>query len=438
MAQVTELVTKFSFTGSTTSLFNYNRGLGLAIKGLAGFAAASVAAAGAFSKWSSGILQSLDPLAQMERRTGIAIGQIQELSFVATQTGSTVEAAQSSILSLTQSIGDAAINGSEDFARLGISVRGANGQLKTADIVLAEMRDRFAELNLSMAEQESIAGSLGIDPTLVQMLNLSAGEMARLTARARELGTLTSEQGDKVMAYNAALNEQRFAISAVKNLIAVGFAPTLTELTSKFTDLVAENKDWIVNGAEKTISIAVEFVDAVGNIAGAVFDMIDAVTLGNGKLTLLIGTLGAITLKHPVIAAIAGIALAVEDLISAFQGGESVIADFFEDNFGIDIVEKILDITDALKDFHEASKILIGGDVPGERAVIPQAARDQFDFVPSGPGGSLRMVPRDSTVIQTNNIEVKTDNPAAAGRAVIDNLNRQQENAIQQLDTGGQ
>lgn len=438
MAQVTELITKFSFTGSTTPLFNFNKGLGTAITGVAAFSAAALAAGAAFSKWSSGMLQSLEPLAQLEKRTGVAIGQIQELSFVATQTGSSVEAAQSTILSLTQSIGDAAINGSEDFARLGISVRDANGQIKTADSVLAEVRDRFGELNLSMAEQESIAGALGIDPTLVQMLNLSAGEMASLTARARELGVLTSEQGEQVIAYNDALNQQRFAINSVKNLIAVGFAPTLTELTDNFTDLVAENKDWIVNGAEATISIAGELMDAVGNIAGAVFDFADAVSMGHGEMTLLIGALAAGAAAFPVTSAIIAVAVAVEDLITAFQGGESVIANFFEDNFGVDIVQKIKDTTQALVDFNDAAKILIGGEAPGERAVIPQSAQDQFDLVPGGPGGQLQMVPRSGGNIEQNvTIDIRTDNPDAAGRSVRDNLNSQLENANQQLNTGG-
>lgn len=433
MAQVTELVTKFAFTGSTIPLFQFNNGLEGVIKNLKRFAIASAPAV--FAKWTSSILQSLDPLAQLENRTGVAIGKIQELSFVATQTGSTVEAAQSSILSLTQSIGDAALNGSEEFARLGISVRDANGQLKTADVVLAEVRDRFGEMSLSIGEQESIAGSLGIDQTLVQMLNLSAGEMANLTARARELGVLTSEQGKQVIAYNDALNAQRFAISSVKNLIAVGFAPELTNLTNNFTDLIAENKDWIVNVASKTISVGSELIDFFGNIGGAVIDFADAVSDGNGKMTLLIGALAAGATAFPVTAAIIGVALAVEDLITAFQGGESVIADFFEDNFGIDVVEAITDTTQALKDFFEASKFLTGA-TDYEPVAIPQDAMDKFDFVPGANG--LQMVPTGpAQVNQDVKININTNNPSAAGRAVVDNLNNQQENAINQLDTGG-
>jgi hypothetical protein len=437
MAQVTELVTKFAFTGSTIPLFQYNKGLGTAITGMAAFTAASVAAVGVAAKWSSSILQSLDPLAQLERRTGVAIGNIQELGFVATQTGSTVEAAQSTILSLTQSIADAALNGSEDFARLGISVRDANGQLKTADVVLGEVRDRFGEMSLSIGEQENLAGALGIDQTLVQMLNLSAGEMANLTARARELGVLTSEQGEQVIAYNDALNQQRFAVSSVKNLIAVGFAPTLTDLTNNFTDLIAENKDWIVNVASKTIEIGADLIDFFLNLGGAVLDFADYISMGHGEMTLFIGALAAGAAAFPVTAAIIGVTLAVEDLITAFQGGESVIADFFEENFGVDIVQKVQDFNKLIKGTADAVKFLTGSE-GYEPVAIPQSVQDQFDYIP-GPNG-LQMVPRSSgnaQITQDVKININTNNPAAAGRAVVDNLNNQQENAINQLDTGG-
>jgi hypothetical protein len=61
-------------------------------------------------------------------------------------------------------IGDAAQKGSDDFARLGISVRDSNGQIKTADVILSEVSKRFNDLNLSMQEQQSFASALGIDP----------------------------------------------------------------------------------------------------------------------------------------------------------------------------------------------------------------------------------------------------------------------------------
>ena len=258
--QVTELITKFSFTGSLSKLSTFNANMSTGIKVTAAMSAALIAGTAAFTKWSSSVIQSLDPLAQMERRTGVAAGRIQELSFAATQSGSTIDAMMGSVLSLSQSIGDAAIKGSEDFSRLGISVRDANGQIKNADQVMGEVGARFRELNLSMQEQESIASSLGIDTSLVQLLNRSSGEMAELASQARAMGTITKDQTQLVIKYNDALNRQKFAVSAVKQQIALGFAHTLIDLTDRFTDLIGENKEWITDPAARTIDIVVEIV----------------------------------------------------------------------------------------------------------------------------------------------------------------------------------
>lgn len=437
MAQVNELITKFSFAGNISPLFNFNKQTASAIKVTGLFSAALIAGSAAFVRWSGSVLQSLDPLAQLEKRTGVAIGKIQELGFIASQSGSDVATMQGSILSLSQTIGDAAIRGSEDFSRLGISVRDMNGNVKTADVILGEIRSRFQDLNLSMMEQESIASSLGIDSTLVQMLNRTDKEMESLTARARELGTLNSDQANQIIAYNDALNEQRYAMSSIKQLIAVGFAPELTKVTKNFTNLIASNKDWITNVASKTIEVVSELFGAFKNTGVAVYDFIDSITGGHAAVSLFIAAAAAFAVTNPIFATISALILVIDDLVTAFQGGESVLASFFEDNFGIDIVEKIVAVTDKLKEFKSAAGFLLGTDDYEPVTLSPQATQ-QFDFIPTGYGtGEFNTIDRNTnTVIQTNTIEIKTNDPEAAGRAVVDSLNAQQEDAQTQFKTG--
>ncbi len=87
-------------------------------------------AAFAVAKWASGVSQSLQPLFDLSEQTGVAVASIQELSFVAEQSGSSAQALESSLSGLGAKIGEAAQKGSEDFSRLGISVRDANGHVK--------------------------------------------------------------------------------------------------------------------------------------------------------------------------------------------------------------------------------------------------------------------------------------------------------------------
>ena len=440
MAQVTELITKFSFAGSTAPLFTFNKGMGSAIKLSAAFSVALLAGAAAFTKWSSSALQALDPLAQIAKRSDVAIGRIQELGFIATQSGSSIGAMQGSILSLSQTIGDAALKGSDDFSRLGISVRDSSGQIKNADDVLGEMGDRFKELNLSMLEQESIAQSLGIDATLVQMLNKSSSEIADLTAEARMLGTLTGEQSEQIIEYNAALNKQRFAISGVKQAIAVGFAPTLTELTDNFTKLIAENKDWITNVAAQTIDIVVEIGDAIGNTAGAIFDFVDAISGGNAKPVFLLAVAAAGVAIAPVAATIAAIVLVVDDLVTAMNGGDSVIATFFDQFLGVDILPVLNEINLAL----ELMGTLITDLVSLNFGKIGSSLGDMFSATGQGfqrlfSGGSFsNPTTNTNSVNQDVAITINTNDPLAAGQAVSENLQRQLENADTQSRAGGQ
>ena len=433
---VNDLVTKFSFLGSVKPLGDYNVSLGGSIKLLGGMALGLNAGAAAFGYWADGVLGGVDALSALSRESGVSVAAIQELNFAAEQTQSSAGAMESTIDSLSKTIGDAAQKGSDDFARLGISVRDASGQVKNADTILGEVSNRFKALNLSISEQRSFASALGIDTSLLQLLGKTSVEMAAMRDRARELGTLTAEQTEQAALYKQSLSEMWFGINAVNQLVAVGFAPTLQGMAEDFTDLIAENKDWIVNGIQATITWVGNLVDAFNRLL-PVFALI-----GIGFVAMKIAALGfggAMALAFaPITLAIIGITallLAVDDLIVAFGGGDSVIADFFKDNFDIDLVE---DLTAAWQHFiinawdplvagfdAVAGFLGLGADVPATR-------------IPADAGATQRGASVDNRRIdQSNQINIYTPDAEAAGRAVGDNLQKQLDNANAQLATGG-
>jgi len=217
MAQVTELITKFSFEGSTSPLKDYNSSLGKSVKLLGSMGAALGMAAFAVAKWASGVSQSLQPLFDLSEQTGVAVASIQELSFVAEQSGSSAQALESSLSGLGAKIGEAAQKGSEDFSRLGISVRDANGHVKSTDTILDEVGNSFKRLGLSMAEQQGFAEALGIDSSLISMLRQTSAETEKLKQRARDLGiTLSPEDIKGLKEYNESISEMGAALSGLK------------------------------------------------------------------------------------------------------------------------------------------------------------------------------------------------------------------------------
>lgn len=339
MAIVNEVITQFSFEGSTQPLVNYNSSLGKSIGLLASMSAAIVGAAGAMAAFVTSTTQSIDPMIQLSRSTGVAIGAIQELGFAASVTGSDAQTLQGSIVGLSEKIGEAAQKGGEEFARLGISVRDLNGEVKTADQVLLEIGKRFNDLDLSLPERRSFAQSLGIDPSLVQLLSLTSSELDKTRAKARELGIVTKEQADAAASLNDSMTTLKFGLDGVRNSVAVGLAPQIEDITAGFIDFLAANREVITNGISKVIEFTTALAKAVTRLMPVITGVIGI--FGAWKIASI--GLGAVlaTVFSPVTiitAAIVGLALVVDDLIVAFNGGKSVIADFFQEFLGVDIV----------------------------------------------------------------------------------------------------
>ena len=365
MAAVSEIITKFSFQGSTKPLKDYNNSLGESIKLLGAMGAAFGAATFAVAKWASGVSQSLQPLFDLSEQTGVAVASLQELSFAAEQSGSSSQALESSISGLSAKIGEAAQKGSEEFSRLGISVRDANGNVKDADAILGEVGNSFKRLGLSMSEQQGYAEALGIDPSLISMLSQTSAETDKLKQRARDLGiTLSPEDKKGLKEYNESISEMDSAMSGLKNQIAVAIVPELEGLAEGFSDLLAKNNEWIVDGVEATVEFVVDLVDALKRLApfilatGAAFAI---ATIGTSGFAAALGFV--LSPAVLITAGILAIALVLDDLIVAFRGGDSVIANFFEEFFGWDIQPLLKDIVAVFKE-------VVGGILGGAKIIF--------------------------------------------------------------------
>lgn len=433
---VDELVTKFSFQGSIDPLLDHNAALGKSI-GLFGAAyAATTAAAAAFAAWADSVLTGVDAQAALARETGVAIAAMQELSYVAGQTQSSGDALASSLSGLATLIGKAAWEGSEELARLGVSVYGTNGQLKTADQLLLDIGSSFRALGLSTQQQRTFAQSLGIDPSLLTLMGKTRAEMAAMRDRARELGTLTDEQAEAATRYKAATNELWYGLDSMRQLVAVGVAPEMERLAGQFTELLIANKGWIVDGIAKAVEFGGELL--------AMFNRLAPVVAGIGAAFLTVkwvpGLFAAMT--GPIgltVAAIGGVLLAVDDLIVAFDGGKSVIADFFEETWGIDLVATLKNVAAAAKEMFTAlADAITSAWQPVSDLLDPvinlhkTAVGYLWAGVKDAAGGAL-----NNTINQSNSIVVYANDAQAAGDAVVDGLSRQINDARTQMQPRG-
>lgn len=459
---VNDLVTKFSYLGSEKPLEKYNFSLGSSIKLLGGVVLGLEAAAGAFSLWADSQLRGIDTQAAFAKQTGVSVAAMQEWTYAAEQTQSSGQAVQSTFAALTANIGRAAQQGSEEFARLGISVRDSNGQVKSADRILGEVSTRFKQLGLSLAEQKHFAEALGIDSSLLQLLGKTGGELANLRQEARDLGVLTEEQAKQAEDYTKSVNSMWFGLNSIKQLVAVGVAPEMRAMADEFVTLLKNNKDWIVAGIKTTVKWVGAFLGAINRLLPVFAALGTAFLVGKIAALGFTGAMGV--LFSPVVLITAGIIALlaiVDDLIVAFHGGKSVIADFFKDTFDIDIVEGMTKAFDVLKigldvivlgfkqwwGYLKAVVQLIrsGGAAIGRffglgAAGAPQmpgnAPVEQFAIPPAGKlggGGSVDNRQVNQTVTQN----IYTSDAAAAGQASVDGLQKQLSDAETQLRVGG-
>ena len=231
-------------------------------------------------------------------------------------------------------------------------------------------------------------------------------------------------------------------------------------MAESFTQLLADNKDWIVGGIQFTVKW-------VGNLLAAINRLMPVFALiGVGFLAMKIAALGFGTVMgiilSPIVLITAGVVallLIVDDLIVAFSGGQSVIADFFQDTFGIDIVDALTTAfqflkTNAIDPLIESFKFwwslwqkLVGGIMSGGAAITSllgfggdddQAVRPSRSTIPMGVNaGNNSNTATSNTVEQKVDIQISTNDPEAAGRAVSNGLQKQLDNANTQLSTGG-
>lgn len=474
---VNELVTKFGFSGSTGPLSQFNDRLSGSIIFLGEWTLGLVAASAGFSAYIGTVLRGVDALDALGNRTDIAVAKIQEMNYIASQMQSSSSAVESTIRGLSSTIGAAAQHGSDDFARLGISVRGANGQVKDAVTILGEVSSRFSRMRLSMQEKTTLASALGIDASMIKMLSASGEEMDSLRAKARAFGVLTGADTKRAAMYQRAINSVTFGIGALKNVIAVGLAPELTRLADRFSDFLLTNGKWIKDG----IATGVEWVGRLFDALERTGPLILEFTLGFAALKYML--IGMTRVPMPVL--FTALFLAVDDLITAFRGGKSIITDFFKDAFDVDIVtamtegfQTLKEMTTGLSDaFTEAfdttplqafaegvGSIVEGfrylnefGGALGTRLATDTATSDRLrqeyaakraaEITNAGPswwdtmagwfGSAPAPTAGGNTIQQDIQIDVHTNDPLAAGANITDALQRQLDNANEQLNVGG-
>lgn len=231
-----ESKTRRVMSGITKGLVAFASGVGLAaITGLAQRA-----------------LEYASSLSEVAQQLGVTTNELQEYRYAASQVGIEQETMDKALAKLTRTIGQAATGGKAQaavFDALGISVRDANGEVRTAGEIIPELADaleKVPDAARRAAVETQLFGRAG--QQLDTLLSGGSGAINALRDAAHELGiVLSAEQIQKA-------DETADKLSAMKQV-----------LEARIAGVVADNADSILALADALSQLVV----AAGNAAKA-------------------------------------------------------------------------------------------------------------------------------------------------------------------------
>ncbi|ASG43836.1 lytic transglycosylase [Citrobacter freundii] len=304
--------------------------MGLAVEG----AALSVVA------YTAKIASGLDNLYWASQRTGATVQGIQSIGYAVSQVGGSVDAARSSLESLSRFVRNNP--GAEGFLnRLGVQTRDASGNMRDMAAIFTGVGQKLSSMPYYRANQ--YAQMLGIDEnTLMAMRRGVGGFSGQYSAMAKAIGFNADEAARSSNKFMTSLREFGAMAGMARDKIGSNLAGGLAGSLDTLRRHILDNFPRI----EQTLTKAIKGILALGDIIGRLFFRLIEGTSSlitwwqslDKQTRELISLFGALTIALRILnstfwmspiglitALTAGIALLWEDYQTWKEGGDSLI-----------------------------------------------------------------------------------------------------------------
>ena len=262
----------------------------------------------------TGFQQAGDELDKTSKVIGISTQALQAWRHAANLSGVDAQSFNTGLIRLQRNMYEAqrgSATAQEAFSKLGISVTGADGQLRSADEILREMADPLSQLESSterVALLNVLMGRSGarIGPLFAQG---AAGVNEMLGELERYGGGISQEAIQASADLTDAQARLDLAWTSLKSKVAVVLLPALQRLVETFTALVRDGrllKALLATGlavAARTLAIRFAALGTAGAVAG---------------LKTMMGWAG-------IALVLAGIVLLADEVITTLEGGDSML-----------------------------------------------------------------------------------------------------------------
>ncbi len=268
-----------------------------------------VAAAGtALIGFANKSASTADNIDKMSQKIGISRQAYQELDFICSQSGTSVDTLKMGVKTLTAAM-DGAASGTksnvEQFQKLGVSVVDSNGKLRSQEDVMWDVFSALQKMD-NQTEKARLAtelfGKSGSE--LMPMLNGASGSIESMKQQAHDLGLVLSDEAiDAGVAYTDKMDQLKRSFAAVATKVGTSVLPLLTQLGDflikegvpafeKIMKKVEGVVNWFTSlssGTKKVIGVIAGLVVA----AGPVLTVVGKVTSGIGKIISVGGSLAS-------------------------------------------------------------------------------------------------------------------------------------------------
>lgn len=201
--------------------------------------AAFVALGGAVVVAAKGAIDSLDKMNEEAERLGMTTEALSKLTYAAKLAGVEQNELTSAVAKFSAKMQDA-MSGDKNavawFKDIGVSVKDASGKMKSADKMLEEVADRFAQFEDGAAKTALAIDGFGRSGArLIPLLNQGSEGMREMYREAEQLGAAV---GDKAAAEAAKFNDQLDRLStltsgAAKSMVS-DLLPALNAVLDRF------------------------------------------------------------------------------------------------------------------------------------------------------------------------------------------------------------
>lgn len=294
---------------------------------------------GVFSRFLLGMSEAGEEIDNTSQALGLSASALTEWRFIGDQAGVSAEQLTAGLSAFSRQVGGAASGNSAaaaNFRSLGISIRGANGEVRPTSELFEEVGLALAAMPPGAQRSAAAMRLLGRSGALL-LPAFSDGaegiERARETVRAFTGGEL-EQFVNRSKELNERMDVFKLGLEAIKVSIFLAAAPAL---------------EWLVTKITAGFRAFQEFT------RGTQFVKVALVALGGVAVAFGASTLVALAPILLMAAAFATVVLVVDDLLTFLRGGKSVIGTFLDTLFGLGTGAKVVRMLGATVDTLKAA-----------------------------------------------------------------------------------